>query len=163
MMRRCTIALGVCLLLLSGASCRSERPAKSAPAAPAAEQPFESDAAGRGQGYEQSPAESPESSYGPNAPTSVHPATEPKADVDRLFEDLTVAESIILAKGYACADACRALRSMERSAARLCAIAQSDREVDRCRDAEERVRDAKRRVRTACVSCPGGPPLDDVP
>lgn len=57
--------------------------------------------------------------------------------------------------GDPCATACRALASMQRSAAHLCALAgEGD---GRCEDARGRVRGASARVRTACPSCAAPP------
>lgn len=53
-----------------------------------------------------------------------------------------------------CANACRALDSMERAAAQLCELAQSIDERRTCRSAEDQVGAARDRVHTACGDCP---------
>lgn len=53
-----------------------------------------------------------------------------------------------------CANACRALDSMERAAAQLCELAQSLDERRTCRSAEDQVGAARDRVHTACGDCP---------
>lgn len=77
-----------------------------------------------------------------------------------LADDLVVAESAMLTAGHDCTSACRALRSMQRAAARLCSIAATDDEREVCRRAQERVRGARERVRSSCGQCTGGPSLE---
>jgi hypothetical protein len=77
-----------------------------------------------------------------------------------LFEDLSVAESLALSGQGGCVHACRALRSMTRSAERLCALAREQGEQRMCDDARRRVREARGVVRSACGRCDGGPDLD---
>lgn len=79
----------------------------------------------------------------------------------RLFEDFTVAESLALSGQAGCEHACQALRSMMRSAERLCAMAQSDQEQRICTEARRRVRDAREFVRSSCQRCVDGPDLDE--
>ncbi len=77
-----------------------------------------------------------------------------------LLDDFNVAEAAMLSAGQDCAAACRALRSMQRAASHLCAMASNDEERERCRSAQERVRAARERIRAACTQCVGGPSLD---
>ncbi len=81
-------------------------------------------------------------------------------EVWTLFEDFSVAESLALSGQGGCVHACRALRSMTRSAERLCALAREEGEQRMCEDARRRVRQARGVVRSACVRCDGGPDLD---
>jgi hypothetical protein len=53
-----------------------------------------------------------------------------------------------------CANACRALDSMERAAAQLCELARSSDERRTCKSAEDQVGAARDRVHTACGDCP---------
>jgi len=53
-----------------------------------------------------------------------------------------------------CANACRALDSMERAAAQLCELARSNDERRTCKSAEDQVGSARDRVHTACGDCP---------
>lgn len=53
-----------------------------------------------------------------------------------------------------CANACRALDSMERAAAQLCELARSNDERKTCRSAQDQVGAARDRVHTACGECP---------
>jgi len=53
-----------------------------------------------------------------------------------------------------CANACRALDSMERAAAQLCDLARSNDERRTCKSAEEQVGSARDRVHSACGDCP---------
>jgi hypothetical protein len=52
-----------------------------------------------------------------------------------------------------CANACRALDSMERAMAQLCELARSDQERHTCKSAEDQVSSARERVRNACGEC----------
>ena len=98
----------------------------------------------------------------PKAPTPLGPADA--AGLSRaqrnLLDDFNVAETAALSAGPDCAVACRALRSMQRAAARLCSMASNDDEQQRCRSAQDRVRAARERIRLACGQCVGGPSLD---
>jgi len=53
-----------------------------------------------------------------------------------------------------CANACRALDSMERAAAQLCELARSSDERRTCKSAEDQVGAARDRVHNACGECP---------
>ena len=53
-----------------------------------------------------------------------------------------------------CANACRALDSMERAAVQLCELAQSSEERDTCRSAEDQLGTARQKVKSACGVCP---------
>jgi hypothetical protein len=77
------------------------------------------------------------------------------------YEDFLVAELALSHASDACSDACRALRSMVRAAERMCAIASSEREADRCEAARGRVHGAREHIRRACHVCPEGPPLEE--
>jgi hypothetical protein len=59
-----------------------------------------------------------------------------------------------------CATACRALGSMERAVAFLCAQAQADGDTYRCSDAKGRLVASRKHVRSSCGSCAGGPSVD---
>ena len=53
-----------------------------------------------------------------------------------------------------CANACRALDSMERAAAQICELARSNDEHRTCKSAEDQVGAARDRVHSACGDCP---------
>jgi len=94
-------------------------------------------------------------------PPSLSPGeTSMSRSMRALADDFVVAESAMLTAGHDCTSACRALRSMQRAAARLCSIAASDDEREVCRRAQDRVRGARERVRSSCGQCTGGPSLD---
>lgn len=84
-----------------------------------------------------------------------------RSEMWTLFEDFSVAESLALSGQGGCVHACRALRSMTRSAERLCSLAREDGEQRMCEDARRRVREARVVVRSACRRCDGGPNLDE--
>lgn len=107
----------------------------------------------------------------PPAGAPVSPGTssiQPYGDLEgaRSFEfqarldDFLVAQLALIRAANACDDACRALRSMSRAADRLCAMAASDDELERCERARDIVAEARVRVRQTCQSCPGGPDLE---
>ena len=56
-----------------------------------------------------------------------------------------------------CANACRALDSMERAASQLCELAQSNDEKRTCKSAQDQVGAARDRVHSACGDCPKKP------
>jgi hypothetical protein len=53
-----------------------------------------------------------------------------------------------------CANACRALDSMERALGQLCELARTSDERRTCRAAEDQVGSARERVKNACGECP---------
>jgi len=65
-------------------------------------------------------------------------------------EALLATELARAAAGPRCDHACHALRSLERSADRICEL---DGDGPRCRAARDRVADARSRVRAACGAC----------
>jgi hypothetical protein len=83
----------------------------------------------------------------------------PDRDVWQLLDDLSMAEGLALSGQGGCERACRALRSMIRSADRLCAMAEDDAEKRVCDEAQRRVRWAKDTVRSNCRRCDDGPNL----
>lgn len=89
-------------------------------------------------------------------PSSVDTADR---DVWQLLDDLSVAEGLALSGQAGCERACRALRSMIRSADRLCAMASDEAEKRVCDEAQRRVRWAKDTVRSSCRRCDDGPDL----
>jgi hypothetical protein len=163
----------VLVMIASMATACGAAPARTPPAAPHGQYPYaESKAADTEPGYGAAQAPAPageaspelpssrERSYAqPPAPLAPQHGALPKRERD-LIDDFVVAEAAMLNAGSDCAAACRALRSMQRSAARLCSIASSDDERDRCRAAQDRVRAARERIRSACGHCSGGPSLD---
>jgi hypothetical protein len=74
--------------------------------------------------------------------------------------ELAVAVQQLQASAGDCTTACRALGSMERATAHLCALASSGDDQGTCQDARSKVLSGRDRVRTSCGECPGGPSLD---
>ncbi len=74
--------------------------------------------------------------------------------------ELEVAERQLQSSAGDCAMACRALGSMERATAHLCAMASSTDDQRTCQDARSKVLAGRDRVRSSCGDCPGGPSLD---
>jgi hypothetical protein len=81
------------------------------------------------------------------------PLLQLSADFDRTFAQLSAQLSD-------CAQACRSLGALERTATRLCELAREAKEQARCDDAQRRVASARGRVRASCKVCPEGPSLD---
>jgi hypothetical protein len=52
-----------------------------------------------------------------------------------------------------CANACRALDSMERAAGQICELARSAEERRTCKAVEDQVGSARDRIRSACGEC----------
>lgn len=173
------------LLLVAGtglAGCGgAAHPAAGAPPAPAAKEPGAHD-----ERQLQSPEDAPEMEESPEGgglpgSTLEQPAREKRrrsngrfaqpppgdlpettgADVWTLLEDFAVAESLTLSGQGGCQGACRALRSMMRSADRLCGLAETDQERRVCEQVRQRVQAARDHVRSSCGRCVHGPDLDD--
>jgi hypothetical protein len=103
----------------------------------------------------------PQSRYAEPPSSETHELDAAQDELMRVFEDFTVAESLALSGQAGCEHACQALRSMIRSAERVCALAQNDREQRVCTEARRRVRDARDFVRSSCGRCVDGPDLDE--
>jgi hypothetical protein len=82
-------------------------------------------------------------------------AADPQARYYRASAQLTEArrQFDIAAGQRDCANACRALDSMERAAGQICEVARSTEERRTCRDAEDQVSSARERIRNACGGC----------
>lgn len=117
-------------------------------------------------------ATTPSGAYPPPFPGTSRYAAPPPPDVSSLGEsapagereramidDFVVAEAALLATGASCIDACRALRSMQRAAAGICAMTSGTHEQRRCEEVGARYRAARERVRAACKECTQGPSL----
>jgi hypothetical protein len=86
---------------------------------------------------------------------------ERDVDRDRVgVAELARAERELQASAGDCVLACRALGSMERATAHLCALASAPVEQATCQDARAKVLSGRDRVRASCGDCPGGPSLD---
>jgi hypothetical protein len=90
------------------------------------------------------------------------PATPPvRGGGSAAQRELALALQQLQASAGDCATACRALGSMERATAHLCALATSASESqDTCQDARSKVLSGRDRVEASCGECPGGPSLD---
>lgn len=112
------------------------------------------------------PAMQPNAPSGGASPSPTQPgASQLNRNADapslRLWQGMEEAEQEIQASLGDCAAACRALASMERSTAGLCALSERPDDQRRCEDAKQRVLHARERVRSQCTACPpGGPSLD---
>jgi hypothetical protein len=92
------------------------------------------------------------------APSVVSPvADESRRKTGR---DLDEAERELQSSAGDCVTACRALGSMERATAHLCALASVPSDLRACEDAKSKVLAGRDRVRTSCGDCPNGPSLD---
>jgi hypothetical protein len=148
-------------LIISG--CGGAAKYDQAPQTPAAEPPGQpsgaSGAATPPSGQPPPPPPAPVAS-----PTDASAATtdkeRPKAALGRARNELDVAERELQASAGDCANACRALGSMERATGRLCDLASSTEDRQRCEDAKTKVLAARDRVRSTCGACPGGPSLE---
>lgn len=99
----------------------------------------------------------------PPGPPAVTPPEDPRrreaalraarSEVDRTSSDLEASLSD-------CANACRALASLERAAGHLCELASEIEDRRKCEDAKTRVQSARARIRASCGTCPGGPSLE---
>jgi len=69
-------------------------------------------------------------------------------------DELIRAERSLDASASDCAGACRALSSMARAIAHLCALVDSPDDQRRCDGATQRLAAARERVRQSCGACP---------
>jgi len=155
-----TVLLGVGALAV-GCAAAERVPA----AAPVVEEPSPSaDKAERESVVGQPAAAAPYASPPPPpAPmTVVAPAAPSEArggsagDLSFARSDLASALRQLQSSAGDCTTACRALGSMERATAHLCALSSSSD----CQDAKSKVLSGRDRVRASCGECPGGPSLD---
>ena len=159
----CVSCLLVCVSLVS--ACKMDKvPAtpEAPPPPPHSEAPSPTQPGMYGQPAVGSP-ESPSADVESGGRKSTHRRDmlqRPSSTFDELVEDFAVAESAFLQTTGACTDACRALRSMMRAADRMCVMAATDSERERCGTARQRVRSAVELVRSACRTCNGNPVLD---
>src|SRR5204863_2799382 len=98
----------------------------------------------------------PEPPAGAREPSREAPgAADPQARYYRASAQLTEArrQFDIAAGQRDCANACRALDSMERAAGQICEVARSTEERRTCRDAQDQVSTARERTRNAGGRC----------
>jgi hypothetical protein len=133
---------------------KSAEAAGQYPGAPTPSQEYPAATAGAPQSADRAWAKPPPPLAGPSA------EGEESKRGRALVDDFNTAELAVMGAGNDCTSACRALRSMQRAAARLCSIAANDDERERCKSAQDRVRAARERVRNSCGQCSGGPSLD---
>jgi type IV secretory pathway VirB10-like protein len=76
------------------------------------------------------------------------------------WSEVDRARALLQASLGDCTTACRALGSMERATAHLCALSVPGDDARSCQDARELVLSGRDRVRASCGECPGGPSLD---
>lgn len=167
-------ALLLALLVSTGcgaapvASCARMEP-QAAPSAPppppagkaASESPMQDSARGQ---------EAESSRYpGSAAPSSPNYAQPPPSaagglglagNLGAMWAQFENAEALTLSAGADCAGACKALKSMQRSAVGICGLSSTDSDKVRCQAAQDRVRAARDRIRNACGQCHDGPSLD---
>ncbi len=151
-------ALGIALGACGGVSAKSAPPA-SAPASYANERQS-SQAAPTPPASPQAtmPRADPKTDSAPSA-GAVAPSTAAR-DRDgvrdpSLRRAVEAAQRELELAGSDCAAACRALGSMERATARLCAL-----EETACEDVRVRLLRSRERVRASCGGCPGGPSVN---
>lgn len=144
--------LGAC-----AAGSRSGAPAKSA--SPAAEPP--ASASGRaapGDKFEESTTAAPPPPPAAQPTTPGQNAYAPRPDravaMSHASNEIEASQRELDVAGGDCRNACRALGSMDRAAGRLCGLAQSNDEQQRCGEAKTRVYGARDKVRNTCGSCP---------
>ena len=93
---------------------------------------------------------------GPPAGSSAEPfPSQAKVQMSRVA-NMDEAFRRIERAGNDCAEACRALTSMDHACGELCAAATGSDERSLCTRSTERVRKARETVKRACGSCPSG-------
>ena len=136
----------------SGAEKSSAQPSYAAPPAPASEAPSDYANAPPAAAPSPAPPAAAESTGRAEAPTT----TDARARYARANVQLSEARrQLDIATGQRdCANACRALDSMERAAAQVCELARSSEERRTCKSVEDQVGAARDRVHNACGDCP---------
>jgi hypothetical protein len=154
------VVLGIGVVL-SGCGAQADRAPVSAPSV-VAEPPAD-------RSMEEAPATMAPAAPAPPPPPAALSVAAPKsesagrgggADVGIARSELALAEKQLQSSAGDCATACRALGSMERATAHLCALASSGDDQRSCQDAKAKVLAGRDRVRASCGDCPGGPSLD---
>ena len=163
------LGLGICFLAACGGEGRSSVPAKDANAAKSEGSRVQTVETSAQPGYAEEPpaadyaaAPPPPSPAPPSAAAGQAEApgtTDARARYSRANVQLSEArrELEIATSQRDCANACRALDSMERAAAQLCELAQSNDEKRTCKSAQDQVGAARDRVHSACGDCPKKP------
>lgn len=164
-------AIGVMGTMACGAAGRSSPPAQAPanePAAGAAQKSATKDKASDAASTPASPhaemseeaAAPPPAAPAPVAEPSARSATidgaDPRGGYARARVQLSESRRRldVAATQRDCANACRALDSMERAAGQLCELAQSSEERDTCQSAEDQLGSARQKVKSACGVCP---------
>jgi type IV secretory pathway VirB10-like protein len=155
------VVLGV-VVAMSGCGAQADRAPASAPSV-VAEPPAD-------RSPEESPATMAPVAPAPPPPPAALSVAAPKSetagrggsgsDLGNARSELALAEKQLQSSAGDCSTACRALGSMERATAHLCALASSSDDQRSCQDAKGKVLAGRDRVRASCGDCPGGPSLD---
>jgi hypothetical protein len=175
--RRCNsvvLALGLVIAACGGAAREESGGSKSPAAAPYS--PAQSPPGGAPAGAASSPSAGYPALSPPASPAAPPPAAADAsassttgkegdesgrtAALGRARSDLDAAERELQTSAGDCANACRALGSMERATGHLCELASSLEDRRRCEEAKTKVLAARDRVRGTCGACPGGPSLE---
>lgn len=152
------LPLAVLLLLLVAGCAMGSKSAPQAPAAsPSAPGPqgYPSPAPGAQQpeaaAVETPATRAPDADAAPskstNAPATSGALAGSPGELERAQRELEIAAGN-------CENACRALGSMDRATGKLCTLARSTYELDRCGDAKTKLQNARDRVKRTCGSCP---------
>ncbi len=155
------------LLALGVAACGGATPAASSPASqaapPGAMQPeAEPDSAGQ----KTAPSPTNEAPVAPStqsaAPTASGGSSSDslQAEMRNARRDVQLATRDLDASMGDCANVCRALSSLERATAHLCALASGDSDKSACDDAKSRVQHAQAQIKASCGTCANGASLD---
>jgi hypothetical protein len=99
----------------------------------------------------------PQPGAAPGATQGAYPSAPAPTSPEAAWSDMSHAQMELDAAPGDCTRACRALRSMDRSAGRVCTIA-DDR--SRCTAAKDSVLRARAKVRASCNQCPDGTSVD---
>lgn len=138
----------VALLVCSCGGAPEQRPAASPPTQPTGVE-------GPGEPGPEYPAQAPESAADMSAagPVAEAPASAGASARAAARVELARAEAALAAAQGDCAQACRALASMQRATNHLCALVEGSDDGRRCEDARRRLLAARDRVRSSCGEC----------
>jgi len=143
---------GLFVAACGGAAPEAKSPAQAAPVSNTDQPPSGAGASGA------QPSAMPDSA--PSVPVSTE-SNDPTgwsrdAELRGARRDLQLATRELDSSLGDCANVCRALSSLERATAHLCALASGDSDHNACDDAKTRVTHARAQIKASCGTCPSG-------
>lgn len=150
-----------CLLVMALAGCGgaagrgAQSPESAAPREPQGGIPVSATPTTKDERFKAQPgAPPPPAAQGAAAPSSEAAPEEERGSVAEARRRWEMAARELDGASRSCAEACRALASLERATTHLCEVAATAGQPTRCTDAQARLRVARDKVRSSCTTCP---------